>query len=41
MKRRSRIVMTAVALCALGGVFYLYTQPNFIVQLANQVWACF
>jgi hypothetical protein len=26
---------------ALLGVFSLYTQPDFLVTLANQVWACF
>jgi hypothetical protein len=30
-----------VALAALLGVFYLYTQADFMVQMANQVWACF
>ncbi|MES2363805.1 MAG: hypothetical protein V4646_18690 [Pseudomonadota bacterium] len=29
------------ALAALLGVFALYTQPDFLVTLANQVWACF
>jgi hypothetical protein len=35
----------AVGLLALGGVlfgiFTLYTRPDFLVLLANQVWACF
>lgn len=31
----------AAALAALLGVFALYTQPDFLVTLANQVWACF
>ncbi len=26
---------------ALIAVFTLYTQPDFMVTLANQVWACF
>lgn len=26
---------------ALLGVFMLYTQPDFLVTLSNQVWACF
>jgi hypothetical protein len=29
------------ALAALAGVFMLYLQPEFMVGLANQVWACF
>ncbi|MFZ3129423.1 MAG: hypothetical protein WA136_15550 [Rhodoferax sp.] len=31
----------ALALAVLAGVFSLYTQPDFLVQLANQLWACF
>jgi hypothetical protein len=38
---RSRLILWSVAAAALLGVFYLYTQPDFLVQLANQVWACF
>ena len=26
---------------ALLGVFWLYTRPDFLFTLANQVWACF
>ena len=26
---------------ALLSVFALYTRPDFLVTLANQVWACF
>ncbi|MFM2112067.1 MAG: hypothetical protein RLZZ271_727 [Pseudomonadota bacterium] len=25
----------------LLGVFLMYTQPEFMMQMANQVWACF
>jgi hypothetical protein len=25
----------------LAAVFMLYTQPDFLVQMANQLWACF
>jgi hypothetical protein len=38
---RSRLILWSIAIVALLGVFYLYTQPDFLVQLANQVWACF
>ena len=31
----------AVALAALLLVFALYLQPEFMVTLAQQVWACF
>ena len=30
-----------VPLVLLGGVFLLYAQPDFMVQMANQLWACF
>lgn len=33
--------MATLALAALAGVFVLYTRPDFMVQMANQVWACF
>ena len=31
----------AVAAATLGGVFLLYLKPDFVVTLANQMWACF
>jgi hypothetical protein len=31
----------AAAVMACLGVFALYTRPDFLVTLANQVWACF
>ena len=36
-----RWVAYSVALAALGGVFMLYLQPDFLVTVAQQVWACF
>ena len=31
-----------LALCGLLlAVFSLYAQPDFMVQMANQLWACF
>ena len=29
------------ATAALLGVFMLYTQPDFLRDLADQLWACF
>jgi len=29
------------AIVALGLVFVLYTRPDFMFNLANQVWGCF
>lgn len=31
-------LLASLALAAAGG---LYLQPDFMVQMANQVWACF
>ena len=36
-----RAAVWAVALAAMAGVFALYVQPDFMVLMANQVWACF
>ncbi|MFY8041949.1 MAG: hypothetical protein ACOVOD_03395 [Rhodoferax sp.] len=41
MRLPLRLFAYSLSLAALMGVFYLYTQPDFLVQLANQVWACF
>jgi len=35
-------VLGAVALTALLGLaFWLYTQPEMVVMLSDQLWACF
>lgn len=31
----------SLALAVLAGVFLLYLQPDFMVTVAQQVWACF
>jgi hypothetical protein len=36
-----RIALHAAALAALLGVFALYAHPDFLVMLADQLWACF
>lgn len=41
MKRSHKVLLYAGAACALLAVFALYTRPDFLVTLANQVWACF
>ncbi len=41
MRLPLRLLAGSVSLATLFGVFYLYTQPDFLVLLANQVWACF
>ena len=41
MRSKQRIAWTTLALLALLLVFFLYTRPDFMVQLSNQLWACF
>ena len=41
MKSVPRRLLYLMALAALAGVFLLYTRPDFLVQLSNQIWACF
>jgi hypothetical protein len=39
-KPQKTLVYSAAVLACLG-VFALYTRPDFLVSLANQLWACF
>jgi hypothetical protein len=41
MKSAPRRLFYLLALATLAGVFVLYTRPDFLVQLSNQIWACF
>ena len=41
MSLRRNFLLFAVALLVLAVVFLMYNQPDFIVQMANQMWACF
>ncbi len=36
-----KIGLWALVIIASLGVFALYTRPDFLVTLANQIWACF
>jgi len=40
-RRLSALLAYAAALAALAGVFALYTRPDMLVTLSEQVWACF
>ena len=40
-KNSRKLLVWAVAVAVSLGVFSLYVQPDFMVMLANQVWACF
>ena len=42
MQLRTRNLLGyAAALAVLLGVFLLYTRPEIMVNLAEQLWACF
>lgn len=41
MRLSTRLLFWTLATGVLLAVFFLYTQPDFMVQMANQVWACF
>lgn len=36
-----RAALWLLAATALAGVFALYLEPDFMLTMANQVWACF
>lgn len=36
-----KISVRLLAVTACAAVFMLYTRPEFMVGLANQVWGCF
>ena len=36
-----KITLWTAAVAASLGVFALYTRPDFLFTLANQVWTCF
>ena len=36
-----KFALYALALVATLGVFALYTRPDFLRTLADQIWACF
>ncbi len=36
-----KLLAYAAALAVLGGVFALYTQPQLMVTISEQIWSCF
>jgi hypothetical protein len=36
-----QLALYALALVVTLGVFALYTRPDFLLTLADQLWACF
>ncbi|MFO6419698.1 hypothetical protein ACLBKS_05815 [Hylemonella sp. W303a] len=41
MTRLQRLLIWTAALAAVAAAFALYLRPEFMVTLADQVWACF
>ena len=41
MRPLSKVLLYASLLGVLLLVFTMYSQPDFLLMLANQVWACF
>jgi hypothetical protein len=41
MKPVQKVLLYAGLLLVLGLVFAMYTRPDFVMTLANQVWGCF
>ena len=37
----AKVLAVALAMTLMAVVFGLYARPDFMVQLANQMWACF
>jgi hypothetical protein len=36
-----RVLIWAATMAALAAVFMAYIRPEFMVELANQIWLCF
>jgi len=36
-----RVLVLTVVAGALAGAWSLYTRPDFLVNLADQLWSCF
>ena len=41
MSKGRKLLAYGASLAVLLGVFALYTRPDFLVQLADQIWFCF
>jgi hypothetical protein len=39
--RARRLLASGIAIAVLLAVFALYTRPQMLVTLADQIWACF
>jgi hypothetical protein len=41
MRKPHKLLIYGSSLLALLAVFAMYTRPDFLVTLSNQIWACF
>lgn len=41
MLRTRKLLAYAAAVAVLLGVFALYTRPELMITLSEQIWACF
>jgi hypothetical protein len=41
LSRPLRWLAGGIAAAVLAGVFALYTRPDFLLNLADQLWSCF
>lgn len=41
MNNMRRLIIGITIGAAVLGVLYLYSRPDFLVQMSNQIWACF
>jgi len=41
MKPTRQLLTGTVAIAVLAGIFFLYTRPDFLMQMSNQLWSCF
>ena len=39
--RPGRILVRMALAALLGGVFFLYSNPQLVIMLTDQLWACF
>jgi hypothetical protein len=41
MKSRNKIMLIMLGTVLLVSVFLMYSRPDFLLQMANQMWVCF
>jgi hypothetical protein len=41
LTRGQRVSLGFALVALLGGVFFLYSNPQLVIMLTDQLWACF